>query len=1160
MRRRTGFYLILFLQILLASVIVAQGKLYEGPDDPAGDISVRKVGYMSGNRVFLYFKNTTELAKCCGTEYSKWPNDHTGQAMTDGVALMLGSKVKIKNDSIPDPWSTDPNIDTLYFVQTSYREGMDRSLAGDVVYGFEPVRGYLNDDDEYVAMSNIPNSWPLHGWPASGNQLIWPGFWNGRFGKGIVYADLETYFVSNDAQDLEYLQPSSRLKYYPRPGVKIGDRNPDITTQFGQPWGGLGLRVETRGMQWNNPQTQDAIFWEYSISNVSEYDLPETAFGFWIDNGIGSNEPTDDLGYFDDYLDMAFSWDIDMIGEMGEQPGIMGFAFLESPGISYDNIDNDDDGIRDEKRDDVASVFYEDPLQDPRIVDVDNFIRAYGEPKPHWDADEDGDWQDGNDENGDGIYQKEEFYGDDLGTDGVGPLDLHYDGPDANGTECNHKPDFIEGFGSEPNFAATDVSESDMIGLTTFVMFGIPETDGPWFYNDDVCLSLMSSGRRESFSGSITNLVEFFAASPFPLYKGRTERISMSILHSYDYITYGNIEPEVPSLTRKKEVVQVIYERDYRFATPPLMPTLTATASDSKVILSWNDVADKFTKEPLLNNINDFEGYKIYKATDKNFKDPEIITNGFGEATLKAPIYRCDIVDNKKGFTDFGLVDGIAYYLGNDSGIEHFYIDEDVKNGETYYYALVAYDYGIPDVGEGITPYENSTILDLDEYGSIRNTGINVAIMRPTQLAAGYIPPAINMETELEDDNTLHGNAIKVEVLDHINAKPGNKYKVIFTSTEVASFYFDNKRSEYDTKFATSGVEVYNVTEEEEELLFLENSDSTNNKRDLLIEQKYDNSPNKHYIYPIGKEVLTGIFEGLQLTFTPNVSSPRIVEEKSGWIVGESPIKIIPSARQSTYFPWEYNLVFTDNADETQTQVTRLRFIKDLTGNNISESKVLATESFNFYVENKSFLDENGVHPRCDMFVHDLNGSGTFEYESDIVMVGHPVVDGSSIRWGGSIFGIDFSNAVGNAMPKSNDVYRVMFNSLLSERDSLIFTVDPAIDVIEEDLNNTMDKIRVVPNPYIAANSMEPALQLNGMNQQRRLLFTNIPAECTIKIFTMSGVFVDEVIVENSSDRGSVHWDMLSREGLEVASGIYIYQVKSKLTGEEKIGKFAVLK
>ena len=31
-----------------------------------------------------------------------------------------------------------------------------------------------------------------------------------------------------------------------------------------------------------------------------------------------------------------------------------------------------------------------------------------------------------------------------------------------------------------------------------------------------------------------------------------------------------------------KRIIQVIYEKDYRFAQPPKMPTLTATAGDGE--------------------------------------------------------------------------------------------------------------------------------------------------------------------------------------------------------------------------------------------------------------------------------------------------------------------------------------------------------------------------------------------------------------------------------------------------------------------------------------------------------------------------------------------------------------------------------------------------
>ena len=151
----------------------------------------------------------------------------------------------------------------------------------------------------------------------------------------------------------------------------------------------------------------------------------------------------------------------------------MGFAYLESPGLAYDDIDNDEDGLLNEKRDNVATTKI-GPTDG--IYDLDKFLSFYKldltELKEHWDADEDQDWEDGEDLNNDGIYQVTEFFGDDIGLDGVAPTELNYTGPDEG--EGNHKPDYVEGVGSEPNFAVTDVSESDMMGLTAFRLFPVP--------------------------------------------------------------------------------------------------------------------------------------------------------------------------------------------------------------------------------------------------------------------------------------------------------------------------------------------------------------------------------------------------------------------------------------------------------------------------------------------------------------------------------------------------------------------------------------------------------------------------------------------------------------------------------------------------------------
>ena len=86
-----------------------------------------------------------------------------------------------------------------------------------------------------------------------------------------------------------------------------------------------------------------------------------------------------------------------------------------------------------------------------------------------------------------------------------------------------------------------------------------------------------------------------------------------------------------------------------------------------KFILTWDDMADTKTRYPFVGNINDFEGYKVYRSTDKYMSDPEIITDGYGTPMFKKPIYQCDLVDGISGFTDFGLVNGAGYNLGSET-------------------------------------------------------------------------------------------------------------------------------------------------------------------------------------------------------------------------------------------------------------------------------------------------------------------------------------------------------------------------------------------------------------------------------------------------------------------------------------------------------------
>ena len=119
-----------------------------------------------------------------------------------------------------------------------------------------------------------------------------------------------------------------------------------------------------------------------------------------------------------------------------------------------------------------------------------------------------------------------------------------------------------------------------------------------------------------------------------------------------------------------------------------------------------------------------------------------------------------------------------------------------------------------------------------------------------------------------------------------------------------------------------------------------------------------------------------------------------------------------------------------------------------------------------------------------------------------------------------------------------------------------LYTKSATTDGATED---SLNDIRVIPNPYTVTSSYENALT----PWVREIQFHNLPETCEIRIFTVSGDLVQILHHEPGSKgyRGPAveAWDLWTYNDQEVAFGIYFFHIKAEGVGE-KMGKFAIIK
>lgn len=1072
----------------------------------------------------------------------------------------------------------------------------------------------LVNNIEYTSQSNLLQTWPAY-WPPDSyvgdtrppcsfelGSTCDPGpgpragRWNGAFGA-FVRGDQESYYLADDRDNDEFA-------YYPFLDPATGQPDRRSWDQGGRR--GIGIEVKVRQYQWASILAEDIFIATFDVENISRKDIDKSIIAMIVDYDI-AGQTGDNQALFDTQDDITYQWIKRQLVINGFKVGYAGVGFLESPGIADDGTDNDEDGLIDESRENGI-----DDDGDWRVwVDVNGNGRFDNE-----DLNNNFILDDGEDTDGDGKLTIEPL-NDDTGSDGLGPENENYPGPDSDGSEANGVPD-----PGEPNFEFTDNDEIDQIGLTNMVIrtpsdFDRDLDDDPLFWNEYI----QPVDETQFIVPTETADVIYAYSSGFAdIKQGLTQRFSLAYFCGNDF----------QDMLRNKRTMQNIYDSDYNFAKPPRTPFLTAVPGDKKVTLVWDQSAET-SRDPIYGF--DFEMYKVYRSTDPEFNDIKTITDAFGNPLLWEPLIsptgdrvQFDVKNGLLGAHPVPIGSfGVSYDMGTDSGLQYSYVDSTVDNGRTYYYAVVSVDQGYHSsfFGNGISqfesladisPTESSKIIEVDAFDRPVNIDRNAAVVVPQPGALGYVEPQL-AEGGIQRAGGISTGRLDVEFLlpDEANSK-GYQYEFTFTDDNVfaevdsillkngntTGFVFRNVTTGDTLAKSTPGVRGAEIFNDDVLLANIYDGMKFTINAPVTPVQKSTRWLDNNRSNPRGTaQPQTTITLG---TPGDNIAVPLDYEIRIEEIGADTSNSLSPRNRVPTNFSlWDVSDL--NNPRRVPFQLAESPIIPgDDTPGVLSPGDVINARvngvpigDYNFYVQstwrftvglttdgqdvlNRAMSEANVLYDSLAAynvrglnrlpFMEDIEQDELFDFYSSIGSWYEGTLD-SLINIPGirevvqvatppSVQLSRFASIAKNEIPVAGDVFLFETDKPFTRDDVLQFTVE-GNEMQETIAENELDRIHVVPDPYVAVNSLESRNILLSGRGERRIDFRDLPQQCTIKIFTMSGRLV-KVLHHNSAQDNSIEsWNLQSDDGLDVSFGVYIYHVEAPGIGE-KIGRFAIIK
>jgi hypothetical protein len=894
------------------------------------------------------------------------------------------------------------------------------------------------------------------------------------------------------------------------------DKSP-VIGEFNMP-----IKIGQHSLAFKKGLASQTIILYFDIHNWGDIVMRDTWVGYDSDMDIGVAFADDLVSFIRDrvtpegdtvHVNMAYAWDSNFSeNNFSGAPGFVGIAYLRGPGNPTDGIDNDDDGLVDES--------------------------------PDNEIDDDGD-----------------------------------------------------GYIDEPD-------EVDAIGLVNFSKHCCPnvpcEVNTPELDEDGYDLlscNSISSDFRCLESTTPADIRFMISSGPFDWLPGQTQQVVMALVFanavgnpsSLDFVgdppRPDPNDPALSELLAVKEHVQHLFDVDYKPTEPPLPPNLTLVPGDRQVILLWDDLPlrtpdpdyEAFVEIDPEYRQYDFQGFRVWRSRTGEFSqlgDPEdpdypltpeaVEVNKEVSGLDLTLLAQYDIADGIMTESD-GIVcndsvvlgwyeviysDCDTFDLGTDTGLRFSYVDQGdslapLINGFRYYYAVTAYDFNsdeLPtsrlslDSGVSFT-VENSTIprsnassfinafgklLHVDETGSVLDDTSSIFVSSRTGVLDE--PEVVHACNALVGYEFVSGNPEDVSNGFYTLVLSG--FERVDNITNRISYYMEDGSGERVYTGMSSSFDLsYDGTDK---LLWVAVFDPEDSSEVVFSSELAFKVNGSDFIYPDSAVYLMAV----------NASGENILDSLG--------VVTFSDYIAAGFRANDIQLEWVEAGEESLTLV-----IRDL--DNVTEVP------FGEGIVDSTGAVVDGEKGSNWSFLPALYQSGGRYFFTD-----RPFARAS--LW---LCGVKIAAPHMSRMPQEGDVWTLRQVAYSIEVDADV--VPPGTTYVSANRPPVpgtryridtlsggptkgevdLEKIRVVPNPYLANAAFDPG------PDQRRLEFINLPPECTIRIYTISGNLVCKL--EHTSDEGGTEaYDLRTLENLPIASGHYYYHITTP-DGKTHIGRFAVV-